>query len=201
MIITDIQVLSRTKVQIVIDDDIRYILPGSIVNSLGLFLNQELSEQEHKLIYQEYVQKPAKLKILQLLERRDYTEKELCDRLARQGFPKTAVSEALSYAAHYGYVDDLRYTRNYLAYKSSGKSRQMIYQTLLSKGVGSQTIRACMDEWESDEIENIRRLFVQKFGNIHDITPEKKQKILNYFLRKGYKYGDIANVIKDFDSI
>lgn len=201
MIITEIEALNRSKAQIVIDDDIRFVLPAQAVGSLGLFAGQELSDREYSYIYEEYIKRPAKLKALNLLERRDYTKKELCDKLKQQGFPESAVSEALSYVESYHYVDDIRYTQSYLSYRCAGKSRQMIYQTLLSKGVDAQTVRSCMEELEIDDIKNIERLCLQKFGDIQGISPEKKQKIFNYFLRKGYKYGDIASVIKEFDSI
>lgn len=201
MMITELEHLSRTKVQIVIDEDIRFILPAQAVPALGLAVGGELSDSEYAAIYEEYVRRPAKVKALNLLERQDYTKKELCDKLERQGFPRAAVDEALAYVSSCHYVDDERYTQSYLSYRTSGKSRQMVYQTLLAKGVDSQTIHTCMEEWTADDKETLRQLYQRKFGDIHSITPEKRQKILNYFLRKGYKYGDIDSVIKEFDSI
>ena len=75
MIITEIEALNRSKTQIVIDDDIRFVLPAQAVGSLGLFAGQELSDREYSYIYEEYIKRPAKLKALNLLERRDYTKK------------------------------------------------------------------------------------------------------------------------------
>ncbi|MEI3219412.1 MAG: hypothetical protein V8S08_07155 [Lachnoclostridium sp.] len=37
MIITEIEALNRSKTQIVIDDDIRFVLPAQAVGALGLF--------------------------------------------------------------------------------------------------------------------------------------------------------------------
>lgn len=201
MVITEIEALNRSKTQVTVDDDLRFTLPAGTVEALGLFAGRSLSDQEYGYIYEEYIRRPAKLKALSLLERRDYTRKELKDKLTQQGFPEAAVLEALSYVESYHYIDDTRYTQSFLAYRAGGKSRQMVYQTLLARGVDSETIRTCMDAWENDDIENIRRICERKFGDIHGIPPEKKQKIFNYFLRKGYKYGDIASVIRDFDSI
>ena len=73
----------------------------------------------------------------------------------------------------------------------------MWYQTLVSKGLDSEKIQRLMDDSAVDDEENIRRIYSRKF-DITELTPERKQKILNYFLRKGFKYNDITNVIKRF---
>lgn len=201
MVITEVEALSRLKTQVVIDDTIRLTLPSSVVQTLHLCVGESLSDAAFDSLYDEYVRRPAKLKALALLERRDYTRRELKEALSRRGFPEKAVVEALDYVDSYHYIDDTHYTESYLSYKAQGKSRRMIYQTLLSKGVDSETIRSCMEACPVDDVENIRQICRRKFGDIHETSPEKKQKIFNYFLRKGYKYGDIASVIKEFDSI
>ncbi len=199
--VTQIEKLTKTKVRVEFDEELRFILPVSEFSALSLEVGDILEDDVFEQLYEEHVLKKAKQKVMGLLERRDYTKKELQDKLMQAGFPADAVSGAIDYVESYHYIDDDRYTRNFLEYRSSGKSRQMVYQTLAQKGIDTEKIREYMEDADMDDTANIRRIYRQKFGDNMDFSREKKQKIFNYFLRKGYKYNDIANVVKDFDSI
>lgn len=199
--VTQIEKLTKSKVRVEFDEELRFILPVSEFSALSLEVGDILEDDVFEQLYEEHVLKKAKQKVMGLLERRDYTKKELQDKLMQAGFPADAVSGAIDYVESYHYIDDDRYTRNFLEYRSSGKSRQMVYQTLAQKGIDTEKIREYMEDADMDDTANIRRIYRQKFGDNMDFSREKKQKIFNYFLRKGYKYNDIANVVKDFDSI
>ena len=66
----------------------------------------ELLEEEHK---------KATRKAMQLLEHMDRTEKGLRDRLGQNGFSQTAIEAAMEYVKSYGYINDERYARTYIA--------------------------------------------------------------------------------------
>ena len=201
MTITQIQQLGRNKACVTLDDEIQWILPPSVVRERQLCPGQELSEDIYTELYENYVLKAAKLKALDLLRRRDHTEKELREKLTRQGFDPETVRKAVAYVDSYHYLDDERYVRSYLLSASSGKSRQVICQTLAAKGIDPQTIQDCMEELELDDTENIRKICEKKFGDLNSMSREQRQKVFQYFLRRGYKYGDIASIIKEFHSI
>ena len=201
MQVVAIEKLTKTKFRIVWDDDTAWTLKVQEMNVLSLSEGLEVDDETYERWYEDYVIKPAKRKALSLLEKSDYTKKDLENRLFRDGFPADAVDAAVSYVTGYRYVDDERYARNYINYKTQGKSRQMIYQTLVSKGIDSDIIEATMSEGEFDDEENIRQICEKKFGDIGSLPKEKQIKVLNYFLRRGYKYNDIVRVIKEFDSI
>lgn len=201
MIVTRMESVNRTKVRVTVDDEVSWVMPASQAETLELYEGRELSEEDYARLYETCILRPAKEKALSMLERRDYTWRELYERLTLQGFPKEAVHKALDYVQSYHYIDDERYARNYLLYHSTGKSRKMVAQTLAAKGIDPQIVETCLEEWEDSDLENIRRLYTGKFSGETDLTPEKRRKILNYFLRKGYQYGDVLSVIKEFDSI
>ena len=201
MQVVAIEKLTKTKFRVLWDDDTAWTLKVQAMNELSLTEGLEVSDETFKYWYEDYVIKPAKRKALSLLEKSDYTKKDLENRLFRDGFPADAVKTAVDYVVGYRYVDDERYARNYINYRTQGKSRQMVYQTLVSKGIGSDIIEATMSEGEFDDVENIRHICEKKFGDIGTLPKEKQIKVLNYFLRRGYKYSDIVRVIKDFDSI
>ncbi len=196
-----IERLTKTKFRIIWDNDSSWILKAQELNELSLTEGMEVEDDTYHRWYDDYVVKSAKRRALSLLERNDYTKKDLENRLSRDGFPIDAVNDALNYVSGYHYVDDERYARNYINYKSQGKSRQMVYQTLAQKGIDSDIIEASMSEGTFDDVENIRQICEKKFGDVCNLPKEKRVKVLNYFLRRGYKYNDIVRVIKEFDSI
>ena len=74
--------------------------------------------------------KRAKLRCMHLLERRDYTEKQLRDklRLGKTQYPPEIIDEAIAYVKAYHYVDDARYARQYVECMKVKKSRRQIEQ-------------------------------------------------------------------------
>ena len=61
--------------------------------------------------------KRAAKKAMKLLEHMDRTEKGLRDRLHQAGFGQDAIEAAMAYVESYGYIDDYRYARTYIAYR------------------------------------------------------------------------------------
>ncbi len=201
MIVTQVEKITRAKVRVVLNEETVWILPPSVADAWQLRPGRELSREEYDEIYDTVVLRGAKKKALDLLGRRDHTRHELKEKLLRQGFDPETADQAVAYVDSYHYLDDERYVRNYLLTYGGSKSRQIIYQTLLSRGIDPQTIELGMEEQEIDDTEKIRKICEKKFGDVCHMAPEKRQKVFQYLLRRGYKYGDIANIVKEFDSI
>ena len=88
----------------------------------------------------------ARHKAMRLLEHMDRTERGLRDKLRQAGFSPLAVDYALAYVESYGYIDDERYARTYIAYRMNTKSRQKIIQELIGKGIDKETVSAAWEE-------------------------------------------------------
>lgn len=106
----------------------------------------------------EQQQKEVRKKALKLLEHMDRTEKGLTDRLRQAGFSDDAVQYAMDYVKSYGYINDARYARNYIAYRLETKSKQRILQELGQKGIDREVAMAAWEE--TAEIEEIGRAHV-----------------------------------------
>ena len=90
--------------------------------------------------------KRAAKKAMKLLEHMDRTEKGLRDRLHQAGFGQDAIEAAMAYVESYGYIDDYRYARTYIAYRMDLKSRQKVLQELAAKGVDRSVAAAACEE-------------------------------------------------------
>lgn len=136
--------------------------------------------------------KKAKHRALYLLERMDRTEQELRQKLA-QNYEPDIVEEALAYVKQYHYIDDMRYAKNYIAWRSQTKSRRLIEQELvLKKGVAKDIVRQAFEESETeDECLLIRRWMEKKKFHPEMATKEEQQKFYLFLMRRGFNSQDI----------
>lgn len=143
----------------------------------------DLSEEE-KL-------KKAKLRILNLLQRRSYTEYELRRKLSDSGYDEHISDEAIEYVRGLDLIDDFRYCRNYISYNSTRKSRKRMAADLQLKGVPKDLIREAMDSVRdegdmADEEQLIRRLMEKRHYDPDDAGFEDRQKMKAYLYGKGF---------------
>lgn len=140
---------------------------------------------------------------MQLLEHMDRTEKALSDRLRQAGFSERAVADAMSYVKSYGYIDDSRYARTYLAYRMETKSRQKLIQELIQKGVDRQT---AVEAWEEeaalnqpDEREILKRTIEKKYDRDTQLDEKEMRRLQGYLARRGFQFQDISGVLEEMN--
>ncbi len=145
----------------------------------------------------------ARRKAMQLLEHMDRTEKALSDRLRQAGFSERAVADAMSYVKSYGYIDDSRYARTYLAYRMESKSRQKLIQELIQKGVDRQT---AVEAWEEeaalnqpDEREILKRTIEKKYDRDTQLDEKEMRRLQGYLARRGFQFQDISGVLEEMN--
>jgi len=145
----------------------------------------------------------ARRKAMQLLEHMDRTEKALSDRLRQAGFSERAVADAMSYVKSYGYIDDSRYARTYLAYRMETKSRQKLIQELIQKGVDRQT---AVEAWEEeaalnqpDEWEILKRTIEKKYDRDTQLDEKEMRRLQGYLARRGFQFQDISGVLEEMN--
>ncbi len=204
MIVTEITEATRAKYKIFIDNEFAFVLYKGELRTYGIRQGEELAEQAYTAIMQELLPKRAKLRSMNLLKSREYTKEQMRTKL-RQGFyPESVIDEAIEYVMSFGYIDDRRYTEQYISYASQTKSRKQIEQDLLRKGVSkcdmSDVFMQTYEEEEADpEIELIERLVEKKHYDRQSVTPEEKQKMVSFLYRKGFSLDKIYKAVGRMD--
>ena len=129
----------------------------------------------------------------------DRTEAQLREKLLQAEFSSELVEEAIAYVKSFGYIDDERYVRNYIEYRSSQKSRRQLEQELqFRKGVSPELIQKVYEELEPADEKTIIRRFLEKKKFAGDATEEKvRQRLLTGLLRKGFRMSDVLSVMKE----
>ncbi len=138
-----------------------------------------------------------------ILSRRDRSEKDLYDRLIEKGFEGSAAAEALKKLKEKHYIDDVRMASHFIATHMSQQSITQLRYKLIQKGISAEDIATAIsiagDEAE-DEGESLR---VRQSSAVLGILRKKKydssapsaEKILASIYRKGFSYDIIRESI------
>ncbi len=142
--------------------------------------------------------KQAKLKALSLLTDMDRTEEQLRQKLKQKSYSDDVVEQAIAYVKSFGYVDDEKYARHFVENRKFSKSKPEILALLSQKGLQREVIESALEECyhSEDAIEAIRRLAEKKHYSYEESDECEIRKICDYLLRKGFRYGDICQVLQ-----
>ncbi len=74
---------------------------------------------------------------------------------------------------------------------------------LQQRGIGKEMYQSLYEELEEDGTQEdaaLERLIQKKNVNFSEITPEEKQKLYAYFIRKGFSYEAVRKKLDEFES-
>ena len=207
MTVTEIKEISKSKVQIMIDNEFAFVLYKGELRSYHLKEHQEIEIDVYEELMRVVLPKRAKLRAMNLLKARAYTTKQLRDKLKDGGYPLQIIEEALSYVSSYGYLNDERYTEEYIEYHKETKSRTQIMQALIRKGIPMQVFEEMWEKCMADEERNLEEEQILAWMKKKNFNPAEadfveKQKFSAFLYRKGFQIDSIRSVLSlDITSI
>ncbi|MGN0411574.1 MAG: regulatory protein RecX [Lachnospiraceae bacterium] len=205
-VITSIEELDKSRVKVYIDEQFAFVLYKGELRSMGLKQNSAITEHQLFQITSEILPKRAKKRAMNLLQKRQYTEKQLRDKLKQGLYQEEVIDDAVKYVKSFHYIDDLRFASDYIIYYSDYRSRGRIENDLIKKGIDRDVILkayALTEEKDNltDEQDLIRKELEKKHFHIDEADFTQKQKIIGYLYRKGFRLENIRNVIDDVDEL
>lgn len=197
MLISEIKYLDKGKYSVILDNDEEILLYRSEIKDLGLEEGFALTEELYEHIIVDVLGLRAKKRAMHILEKRDKTEKQLRDKLNENHYPQKSIDIAIDYVKSFKYLDDERYCYNYISYRIEKKSFQKLKAELMTKGISKELIDETYEElYQSSYTENqIRDLLQKKRYNDYSDDKDKRRKIIQSILRKGYTFSQIKAVI------
>lgn len=197
MTVTQLTALGKGRYKVYIEDRPAFVLYRGELNRLGIREGEEITEGNLREIQEEILPLRAKKRAMNLLQKREYTTAALREKLRDGEYPEACVEEAVAYVESYGYVDDLRYARDFIVYNLDRKSRTRIEQDLMRKGIQKDTVRAVFEELEEegtrqDEASMIRTLLDKKKYDAKNADVQEKQRMYAFLYRKGF-HADAIN--------
>ena len=201
MLVTQISEVSKSRSRIYLDGQFAFILYKGELRQFQIKEGQELTEECYRQIMTQILPKRAKLRSMNLLQSRDYTRKQLEDKLKQGEYPQECIEEALSYVESYGYIDDRRYAGDYIEYHIQTKSRMRIETDLMRRGISKEVIRQAFEELSGlgvvqDEAALIRDLLNKRKYCADTATKQEQQKMYGFLYRKGFSPEVIVRVLE-----
>lgn len=200
MTVTKIQPLDKKRYLIYIDYEPGFVLYRAELNKYKISEEKELESNLYSEILSEVLKKRAFIRTLHLLEKRDYTEFQLRNKLKDGYYPAKLIDEAILSAKSYGYIDDERYAERFIEYKSKTKSDRQIRTELKRRGISSEIIDKSMSKAKEaddfrDEIDIIKAILQKRHYYESDRDRKENDKQYRYLLGKGFSLIDIKRAL------
>ncbi len=191
MVVTDIATFDNKRSKVYIDGEFAFVLYKGEIRNYRIETGEEISSPVFDEIMNTLLPGRAKKRAMNLMQKRDYTEYKLREKLREGMYPDEVVDEAIEYMKSYRYIDDERYADDYIRYHLSDKSRRRIAQDLMQKGIDSNVIEKAMesaygDENDDPELRQCISLLKKKHFDPNVTGYEDKQKLLAFLYRKGF---------------
>lgn len=143
--------------------------------------------------------KRAKDKILYLLSYRDYSKKELTQKL-KKDYCLDAIEKAVVRVEQLGLINDNVFAKKYakeLLFNKHFSKRRAEYE-LVQKGIEKEVACEVLSNFEYDSVEQIKILIDKKYKLAYSDEKVKKRAIA-FLQRYGYSWDDIKQVLLEYD--
>ena len=171
----------------------------------GIKSGSEVTPEQLEELLTESARRKMMNKALDLLSMRDYSRRELSDKLVTKawekkeqkdmdlGSLKQQASDICDRLEELGLLNEERFARSYVdeLIRRKHLSKSGLKTALIQKGVQRDIIETVLEEVDIDPVEQVRELLATKFKN-RDLSDEKqKTRTVNALLRLGYRYNEI----------
>ena len=201
---TDITELDKKRCKVYLDGEFAFVLYKGELREYGIKVGTEISEATYEEITSVVLSKRCKLRAMNLLQKKDYTTRQLKDKLEEGLYSKELVDEAIEYVSSYKYLDDERYARDYINYHMSTRSKNRIVQDLVTKGISKDMLMPIMEELYDEEsgdveLDQVKALLIKKRYDPDTTDFKEKQKIMAFLMRRGFQMSTIRKAMNYFD--
>lgn len=201
MKVTQIEEFTKSRVRITVDEEITFVLYKSEQHKFHIRPDEEIEETNLRIILEELLPKRARLRAMNLLKNREYTVKQLHDKLKQGGYPESVIGDALDYVGSFRYTDDLRYAVNFIRNHQGDRSRRRIEQDLTGRGIERNLLEKAWAEWEGEggsqnEQAMIQALLAKKGFDSQTAAPRDRQKMFAFLMRKGFSGEQVRRAVQ-----
>lgn len=201
MLVTEIEEISKNKCKIYLDGEYAFALYKGELSTYHIKKGKEISREVFEELMGQILLKRAKLRAMNLLKSRTYTEEELRRKLKQGFYPDILIDGALEYVKSFRYVDDIAYAKEFISYRVDTLNKNQIVNKLLQKGIKKEHIEDAFAECEEEgtiveEEKQIMAFLLKKHYSAKDCDFKEKQKLIATLYRKGFSTNCINRVMK-----
>lgn len=201
MKVTRVEEMTKSRSKVFIEQEFAFVLYKGELRLYHICDGADISRADYEEIMNKVLPKRAKLRAMNLLKKREYTTKQLYDKLKEGGYPEQVIREALDYVAGYHYTDDLRYAVDYITNHEAVRSKRRIEQDLKDRGIDRTVLEKAWQQWKQkggvqDEEAMIRQLLKKRNYDPETADIKEQQKTYGFLLRKGFSADAVRRMLR-----
>lgn len=199
MMITDIKKGKKRLNAVYIDGEFFNNIDSYILDISGFSVGSDVSGAELKLLESKSNNRRAYSRALYLLGFRDYSEKEMQNKL-KLDFTDDAIENTIEKLKEQKLLDDEKFASKYadvLIFEKKFSKKMAVYE-LTKKGIDKQISESIVDNIDVDEKDQIKGLISRKYKDAYN-DEKVKRRAIAFLQRHGYKIQDIFDVINNTD--
>lgn len=197
MKVIGIEPLDKRRRKVILDEGFALALYGGELRRYDIREGGELAPEVYEEIISTVLCRRARERMVYILKASDKTEAELRNRLKEAYYPEAAIEAAILFGREHHYIDDTRFTEQYIRYQGRKKSRRQLVCELQQKGVDRDIITRCLEACPVDESEQARTYLRKKGLEGRALSREEQQKAGMALARKGISWEVIRGILED----
>lgn len=136
--------------------------------------------------------KTLKKRALELLSRRDYSRRELMEKLSHYEKDTYTLTQLLDELASNGDQSDRRFAETYVRNQRRKYGHLRLKQVLRQKGVDNTTITKVLHD--CDDEHNAYEIWQKKFGQ-HATSPQEKARQFRFLIARGFSQDIVQRIV------
>ena len=200
MIVTKVQSVTKMKMRVFLDGEPAFVASPAQIRLWGLYEGKELDAEEEITLHRQICIYAART-AAEILARREYSTRDLEQKLRAKEFTSEAVRYALEYVKQKHYQDDERCAEAYIRSHSRKKSRMQLRAALRDMGISDDIIESALRVYGPSDQDIILIDLEKRFGpdgRLPDVKEPAYNKLLQSYLRKGFRFSDIREAFREY---
>ena len=199
MIIEKIDSYDKKRDKVLTDEGLVLLLYKGEIRKLRFQEGMEISDEFYRGTVLPILVKRARERLVYILKNSDKPEAEIRRKYKEGFYPDEAAEAAIEWGKLHHYIDDARYTDNYIRYHSEGKSARKIMYDLMAKGISKELIEQYLDMAEIDEKSQVTAELRKRHFDPEDADPAVRRKIAAALMRKGYSWDTVRSCMNLYE--
>ena len=195
MRITDVRMTKRGRVALYVEGEFLLSMHPDVFAVSGLSVGSEVDTESLETLSAEAELKKAKEKALNLLSYKEYTTKQLTDRLKRHTDEESA-EQAVARMEELGLLDDDDYAERFVRDLSERKKFGIlrIRQEMRQRGLTNEQIEYATSLLRSDPEEKMREIIARKYPLAYE-DEKVRRRAFSALMRMGYPAAEVRRVL------
>lgn len=180
---------ARGVASVTFSDETVLRVPSAVYFDFRVRAGDQIDREAYEKLIAGHAYPYALDRAAKLLGARDYTQKEIVQRLKAAAYDEATVARVMAALDAHQFVSDERYAQHYVERKSARYGRMRLYQELQRKGVSEQTAKEALAALPKDDELNAARKQAKKLvqrGRCTDAP--SRQKALAALARRGFSF-------------